>query len=65
MNIKSFFDDERLKMILPQNCNYCGSTKKLAVDHLIPRKKGGLNIGENLVWAYKFQSLQVILQVMM
>ncbi len=51
MNIKSFFDDERLKMILPQACNYCGSKEHLAADHLIPRKKGGLDIGENLVWA--------------
>lgn len=51
MDIKSFFDDERLKMILPQACNYCGSKKHLATDHLIPRKKGGLDIGENLVWA--------------
>jgi len=51
MNVKSFFDDERLKMILPQSCNYCGSKEHLAVDHLISRKKGGLDIGENLVWA--------------
>lgn len=51
MNIRSFFDDERLKMILPQKCNFCGSIKNLAVDHLIPRKKGGLDISENLVWA--------------
>jgi len=51
MNIKSFLDDERLKMILPQSCNYCGAKEQLAVDHLIPRKKGGLDIGENLVWA--------------
>ncbi len=51
MNIKSFFDDERLKMILPQTCNYCGSTEHLSADHIIPVKKGGLDIGENLVWA--------------
>lgn len=51
MDIKSFYDDERLKMILPQSCNYCGSKKHLATDHLIPRKKGGLDIGENLVLA--------------
>lgn len=51
MNIKSFFDDERLKMILPQACAYCGSKENLATDHLIPRKKGGQDIGENFVWA--------------
>ena len=51
MNIRSFFDDERLKMILPQSCCYCGSTDNLAADHIIPRKEGGLDIGENLIWA--------------
>lgn len=51
MDIKSFFDDERLKMILPQACCYCGSTAYLAADHVLPRKKGGKDIGENLIWA--------------
>lgn len=51
MSVKSFFDDERLKMILPQACAYCGSTQNLATDHLIPKKKGGQDIGENFVWA--------------
>ncbi|MCK5374408.1 MAG: HNH endonuclease [Alphaproteobacteria bacterium] len=51
MNIRSFFDDERLKMTLSQSCCYCGSTDHLAADHIIPRKKGGLDIGENLIWA--------------
>ncbi len=44
-------EDERLKMVLPQACCYCGSTEKLAADHLIPRKRGGPDRGDNLVWA--------------
>ncbi len=51
MDIRSFFDDERLKMILPQSCCYCGSTEHLAADHIIARKQGGQDIGENLIWA--------------
>jgi len=51
MNIGPLADDERLKMILPQACCYCGSKEVLSVDHLIPTKKGGINCGDNLVWA--------------
>jgi 5-methylcytosine-specific restriction endonuclease McrA len=32
-------------------CQYCGSTKKLTIDHVIPRAKGGLNTWENVVIA--------------
>jgi hypothetical protein len=51
MNVKSLADDERLKLVLPQACCYCGSKHFLAVDHLIPRKKGGLDKGDNMVWS--------------
>lgn len=51
MNIGPLADDERLKMILPQACCYCGSRLYLSVDHLIPTKRGGANAGDNLVWA--------------
>ena len=51
MNVGPLADDERLKMILPQACCYCGSREYLSVDHLIPTKRGGANTGENLVWA--------------
>lgn len=51
MNIGPLADDERLKMILPQACCYCASRERLSVDHLIPTKKGGRDIGDNLVWA--------------
>ena len=30
-------------------CVYCGSTKKLTLDHVIPKSKGGLNTWKNLV----------------
>lgn len=51
MKIGPIADDERLKMILPQSCCYCGSKEYLAADHLVPRKKGGAHSGDNLVWA--------------
>ena len=51
MQIGALADDERLKMVLPQACCYCGSREFLAADHLIPRKRGGANSGDNLVWA--------------
>ena len=51
MNVGPLADDERLKMILPQACCYCGSRESLSVDHLIPTKRGGANTGDNLVWA--------------
>src|SRR4051812_33772497 len=51
MSIGPLADDERLKMVLPQACCYCGGREHLSVDHLIPTKRGGANAGENLVWA--------------
>ena len=51
MNIGPLADDEKLKMILPQACCYCGARENLSVDHLIPSHKGGANAGENMVWA--------------
>ncbi len=51
MSIGPLADDERLKMVLPQACCYCGSRVSLSVDHLIPTKRGGANSGDNLVWA--------------
>lgn len=51
MSLGSLADDERLKMVLPQACCYCGSRDYLSIDHLIPTKRGGANVGDNLVWA--------------
>jgi hypothetical protein len=44
-------DDERLKLVLPQACAYCGSRERLAADHVVPRHLGGPDIGDNLIWA--------------
>lgn len=51
MDVGSLADDERLKMVLPQACCYCGSREFLSVDHLIPTRRGGADTGDNLVWA--------------
>ncbi|HEY3377001.1 MAG TPA: HNH endonuclease [Armatimonadota bacterium] len=51
MRVGPLADDERLKLVIPQACSYCGSRQHLAVDHLIPRKHGGEDRGDNLVWA--------------
>ena len=32
-------------------CQYCGSTKNLTIDHIIPRSRGGEDTWENLVVA--------------
>jgi len=32
-------------------CQYCGATRHLTIDHVIPRSKGGLDTWENLVVA--------------
>lgn len=34
-------------------CQYCGSTKDLTLDHVIPRSKGGRSTWDNLVTACK------------
>jgi hypothetical protein len=32
-------------------CQYCGSTKKLTIDHVLPRSRGGQDTWENMVVA--------------
>ncbi|MDZ4798425.1 MAG: HNH endonuclease [Bryobacteraceae bacterium] len=51
MQIGPLAADDRLKMLLPQACCYCGSRHQLSADHLMPTKRGGPNTGDNLVWA--------------
>jgi 5-methylcytosine-specific restriction endonuclease McrA len=51
MAMRSLYDDERIKMTMPQACYYCGSTNGLSVDHLIPRISGGADDADNLIWA--------------
>jgi hypothetical protein len=53
MSVGSFADDERLKLVLPQACCYCGCGNSLSVDHLIPKKRLGADSADNLVWSCK------------
>lgn len=34
---------------LPKECVFCGSTENLQTDHLIPKSRGGVDSGDNLV----------------
>ncbi len=51
MNIRSLFDDEKIKMISGSKCGYCGSPDNLSLDHILPKKYGGRDTGDNLVYA--------------
>ena len=51
MHVRGFFDDEKLKIKFAGFCWYCGTTKTLSVDHIIPQSKGGLHGGENLIYS--------------
>ena len=51
MNMRTIFDDEKIKLQTGQICNYCGSEDKLALDHIFPQKLGGLDDAENLIFA--------------
>ncbi len=37
----------------PNECIYCGSGESLSTDHLIPRSRGGADMGDNAVIACK------------
>jgi len=51
MNMRTVFDDEKIKIQTGQICNYCGSKEKLALDHIFPQKYGGKDKAENLIFA--------------
>lgn len=51
MNMRTIFDDEKIKLQTGQICNYCGSSEKLALDHIFPQKYGGKDNAENLIYA--------------
>ncbi|QDV25865.1 HNH endonuclease [Aureliella helgolandensis] len=53
MQMRTLYDDEKVKLNYPQACCYCGATTSLSIDHLIPRIKGGEDYSDNLVWACK------------
>lgn len=52
LNIRSLYDDEKTKF--ESKCCYCGSiSDPLTLDHLYPRKLGGIDISDNLVFCCK------------
>ena len=53
MNIRTLFDDEKIKLTSGNKCSYCGSTDNLALDHIFPQKLGGKDTGDNLIYACK------------
>jgi hypothetical protein len=53
MNIRTIFDDEKIKLLSGSKCSYCGATDNLTLDHIFPQKFGGKDSGDNLVYACK------------
>lgn len=53
MNMRTIFDDEKIKIQTGQRCNYCGGSQQLALDHILPVKLGGQDKAENLIMACK------------
>lgn len=51
MNIRTLFDDEKVKLLSGSKCSYCGSPENLALDHIIAKKLGGEDGGDNLIYA--------------
>jgi hypothetical protein len=51
MNIRTIFDDEKIKLNSGQKCSYCGNTNNLALDHIFPQRLGGKDVGDNLIYA--------------
>ncbi|MHC9538980.1 MAG: HNH endonuclease [Vulcanimicrobiota bacterium] len=53
MNMRTIFDDEKIKVQTGHICNYCGSSENLSLDHIFPQKYGGKDDAENLIIACK------------
>lgn len=51
MNIRTLFDDEKIKLLSGNKCSYCGSIKNLTLDHIFAKKLGGKDAGDNLIYA--------------
>ncbi|MEX2170444.1 MAG: hypothetical protein WD851_14105 [Pirellulales bacterium] len=49
MDIRSLLDDERLKLVLPQACCYCGVRDHLSLDHLFASKAGEQDTGDKQI----------------
>jgi len=48
---RTFLRDQQIRMRLPQECIYCGSTERLSIDHIIPTNLGGEDGSDNSIWA--------------
>ena len=53
MNIRTLFDDEKIKLSIGSKCNYCGSERELSLDHIVSKNTGGKDVGDNLVYSCK------------
>jgi len=51
MNMRTIFDDEKIKLQIGQVCNYCGAVEHLVLDHIFPKTYGGRDNADNLVLA--------------
>lgn len=51
MNMRSIFDDEKIKLETGQACNYCGSNESLALDHILAKSYVLKDNAENLIYA--------------
>jgi len=51
MSVGSIVDDERVKMEQGVVCCYCGSSTAITMDHLLPKRAGGFDSADNIVWA--------------
>lgn len=49
MNLRTIFDDEKVKLQTGQICNYCGSSEYLSLDHIFPKYNGGIDSADNLI----------------
>lgn len=53
MNVRTLFDDEKLKLHAERKCSYCGDINNLTLDHIFPQSLGGKDEGDNLILACK------------
>lgn len=51
MNMRSIFDDEKIKLETGSVCNYCGSDEKLSMDHILAKNYVLKDNAENLIYA--------------